>query len=549
MKTESIKHTDMKYPFFAVLFICCFGIYGHWKGEQLQHKETLQSSQTAVSKLQDSIQALQNSVASLQDSVKNMLAKNPDLDVQMRLNHLEDEVKISREDVRNSISDYNDKMDHWLNKMSFLLTIMGLLAALFGFVVPYLERKDLADKIEDINKKLADVQDIKKQINEDKTIVEDKAKEAKSRQLFNEAVNEENSDKAIEIYNECIKIDPDFAEAYNNRGVLYLKKGDKDKAENDFNEAISKGYVEAYLNLGLLNCQRGEKDKAKNDFDAAITNKRNYAEAYYIRGLWRYINGEEIEGIDDIRTARGKKPDVIETYTNRDLLTNKMKELDYALNGVKYSEDLTKLILVPQNKEGTFIIPSCVTEIENKAFAGCSGITEIVFHDNVNVIGEEAFIGCNRLAKIEIPTKVTEIKKETFRSCSSLPSIKIPIKVKTIGLGAFMDCNRLAEIEIPESVTEIKPGAFAGCTNLSSIKIPSNVLKISYGVFERCYSLVEIHLGQKKPQKFDDAFWGLTLSEIKLYVPKGSFKAYNNLYDKIFKNNPSFGHFKNIIEE
>jgi Flp pilus assembly protein TadD len=39
-------------------------------------------------------------------------------------------------------------------------------------------------------------------------------------------------------YNQAIKLDPEFASAYNNRGFAYDKKGDTDRAIADFTRAI-----------------------------------------------------------------------------------------------------------------------------------------------------------------------------------------------------------------------------------------------------------------------------------------------------------------------
>ena len=496
---------------FLYLGIPLFGLFYY----EPTQEELFQPTQVSVNNIQDSIRALQNSVATIQDSVKNLLAKNPNLNLQMQVNHLEDEVRINRDDVRHSINDYNNKMDHWLNKLSLLLTIMGILAAIFGFLVPYLERKDLASKIDKIQKNLDEAKGIKGDVK--KT-----ANDAKALQLFVEALNEPNTDKAIELYNQCLELLPDFAQAYNNRGVLYLKKGDKEKADNDFNKAISNGYIEAYLNLGLLNCQRGEKDKAKNDFDAAIAKKKDYAEAYYIRGLWRYINGEEIEGIDDIRTAREKKSDVIETYTNRDLLTNEMKKLDNALNGADYSDDWTKLNHVSPEKRGDFIVLNRVTEIEEFAFSLCRRINSII-----------------------IPESVTKIGKCAFWNCTSITSIDIPESVDVISNGIFYNCIKLNDITIHEGTSKIGKGAFQDCYDLVSITFPSSVTEIGSWAFRNCKSLTEIHFKRTTPVAFpQDAFDGLEQQEIDkitIYVPKGSGDDY--------RNNKDYIKYKNMIKE
>ncbi len=57
-------------------------------------------------------------------------------------------------------------------------------------------------------------------------------------------------DRAIEDYNQSIKLHADNPKAFNNRGVVYLKKGEYDRAIQDFNEAIklAPGYASPFAN-------------------------------------------------------------------------------------------------------------------------------------------------------------------------------------------------------------------------------------------------------------------------------------------------------------
>ena len=45
-------------------------------------------------------------------------------------------------------------------------------------------------------------------------------------------------DNAIADYSEAIRLQPDYAFAFNNRGVAHKAKGDYDGALQDYNEAI-----------------------------------------------------------------------------------------------------------------------------------------------------------------------------------------------------------------------------------------------------------------------------------------------------------------------
>ena len=78
-------------------------------------------------------------------------------------------------------------------------------------------------------------------------------------------------------------------------------------------------------------------------------------------------------------------------------------------------EDLSKL------KSVSF--GNSVTEIGERAFCGCSGLTTIILPDSVTSIGDHAFWLCDNLTSIIIPESVTSIGEFAFSDCSSLTSI------------------------------------------------------------------------------------------------------------------------------
>jgi tetratricopeptide (TPR) repeat protein len=57
-----------------------------------------------------------------------------------------------------------------------------------------------------------------------------------------EYAQKEDYDNAIVAYTQVIRLDPNYAPAYNSRGRLYLFEGDYDKAIADFTEAIRRNY-------------------------------------------------------------------------------------------------------------------------------------------------------------------------------------------------------------------------------------------------------------------------------------------------------------------
>lgn len=71
-------------------------------------------------------------------------------------------------------------------------------------------------------------------------------------------------------------------------------------------------------------------------------------------------------------------------------------------DGVVFSKDMTKLILCPAGKSGTYEIPSSVTSIAEGAFWGCEKLTKITVPSSVTNIERRAFIGCTNLKEINV---------------------------------------------------------------------------------------------------------------------------------------------------
>jgi tetratricopeptide (TPR) repeat protein len=79
----------------------------------------------------------------------------------------------------------------------------------------------------------------------------------------------------------------DLAVLYSNRAILHSRKGDEDRANADFNEAIrldSKA-TEAYQQRGGVYAVKGDYDRAIADYSEAIRLDPKYFAAYEGRGL------------------------------------------------------------------------------------------------------------------------------------------------------------------------------------------------------------------------------------------------------------------------
>ena len=126
-------------------------------------------------------------------------------------------------------------------------------------------------------------------------------------------------DRAIQDFNEALKLEQDFAEVFYNRGVAYADEGELDHAIEDYGRAIRlKGdYAAAYNNRGNAYKQKVEYDRAIVDYDHAIKIKPDYAAAFNNRGNTYKEKGEYERAIVDFDEAIRLKPDYAAAYNNR----------------------------------------------------------------------------------------------------------------------------------------------------------------------------------------------------------------------------------------
>ncbi|MBR8827943.1 MAG: tetratricopeptide repeat protein [Gomphosphaeria aponina SAG 52.96 = DSM 107014] len=102
----------------------------------------------------------------------------------------------------------------------------------------------------------------------------------------------------IENLSQALRVNPDSAEFYYQRGVRHQRLGDKQGAIEDFTEAIrlNSKYAEAYHNRGILSIDIGEKKRAVDDL-------RKAAKLYFEQGeIESYQQARELSyNVHDLR--------------------------------------------------------------------------------------------------------------------------------------------------------------------------------------------------------------------------------------------------------
>src|SRR5687767_6757517 len=119
--------------------------------------------------------------------------------------------------------------------------------------------------------------------------------------------NKGDLDGALTDYNEAIRLDPNLAVAYMNRGAIFAARNEYDKAIEDSTKAIElkpakvEEQATAYTNRGVAYVGKGEIDKAIADADEAIRLKPDYAKAYYVRGFAYAEQSDKERALADLR--------------------------------------------------------------------------------------------------------------------------------------------------------------------------------------------------------------------------------------------------------
>ena len=121
---------------------------------------------------------------------------------------------------------------------------------------------------------------------------------------------------AIKSYEQAIRINPDYAEAYNNMGFALNNRGDLEAAIDSHKQAIKikPDYAEAYLNLGVALYNKGDLGAAIESYKKATSIKPDYFEAHFNLGFALSNKGDLDAAIDSYKKAINLKSDHAEAY-------------------------------------------------------------------------------------------------------------------------------------------------------------------------------------------------------------------------------------------
>ena len=162
-------------------------------------------------------------------------------------------------------------------------------------------------------------------------------------------------ERAIERFNEAIRLDPSYAVAYNDRGVAYINLGEFGKALPDVTKAIRLDLTNTitYYNQGIVYANLGEFERAIQSYDETIRLDPAYPSAHFNRGLAYHNLGEFERAIQNYDETIRLDPVNVTVRYNRGLAYQNLGEHELAIQDYDEAIRLDPAYVAAYNNRGS----------------------------------------------------------------------------------------------------------------------------------------------------------------------------------------------------
>ena len=164
----------------------------------------------------------------------------------------------------------------------------------------------------------------------------------------------ERYESAIADYDEAIRLRPDLPEPYNNRGNAKYRLGRYESAVVDYDQAIRlrPNNAESYNNRGNAKAAAGRHEEAIADYDAAIRLRPDFAEVYDYRGASKHAMGQHEAAIADYDEAIHLESNSAGSYDGRGTAKAALGRYEEAITDYDKAIDLRPDGITAYNNRG-----------------------------------------------------------------------------------------------------------------------------------------------------------------------------------------------------
>lgn len=299
----------------------------------------------------------------------SLSAQTSDTEIHHRIDEVRREIDEKSEKRFEDIKSDLERRDKWIDTW---LIVIGLFLTLFGIIMPILAvfgikefrqlRKDAKEQAEKAKEQAEEAQrcanaawtslkEADKHLDEIRATTEEALRHERilssrtsggslpqnhggtSDKSDVENMNSSDPRGAINYWTQVIRIEPNVAEHYVQRGMAKVKSGLHSAAIADYDEAIRlnpDNLHQVYHERGYARMILREHDLALGDFNRAIELKPDSAEAYNGRGMAKNVLKQPEEAIEALDEAIRLDPNHARAYTSRGVAKTSLKRFQEA---------------------------------------------------------------------------------------------------------------------------------------------------------------------------------------------------------------------------
>lgn len=197
------------------------------------------------------------------------------------------------------------------------------------------------------------------------------------------------------------------------------------------------------------------------------------------------------------------------------------------------------VLLAYLGNEKSYTIPEEIDFIADYSFF-MSGIEEINFNENIQIIPDYAFASCRNLKEITIPDSITSIGEGAFSNCANLEKANLGDSLEFLNCKVF-EGTKVKEIYIGASVYDIA-GAFAGCNTIETVTVSEE----NPNYFTDGNAVYYIYNYEDGSTSYALEYFIITADETTFTVPEtvesiGAYAFYNcKQLDEVIINSPVY---------